>query len=406
MVRRNGGFIGTDGLDAPDPPTGVTGAGGNTLATISFTAPSDVGTSAITGFVAVTDDGNGGTGTSSPITISSLTNGTAYTARVYAINSHGTSSASDASSSFSPATPRAIVAGGIAAGESGAAQQLNQIQYFDMGTSGNGSDFGDLSVSFEHAGVICSTTRAVIGGHSDNNDRNIDYVTTASTGNATDFGDFLDEHSGTTRACGSSTRGLFNSEWASLNKNTVEYITIASTGNATDFGDKATSNQDDACCASTTRAVFGGGRQGSDYHKDYDYFTIASTGNAVQFGELTHNNYYLAACSSNTRGVFGGGNQANNSSVIQSKTNIIEYITIASTGNGTDFGDLVEGREQLSATSNNVLGVFMGGSGSADAEIDIDKITIASTGNATDFGDLHTKKKKHGASCTAHGGIA
>ena len=28
MVRRNGGFIGTDGLDAPDPPTGVTPTAG------------------------------------------------------------------------------------------------------------------------------------------------------------------------------------------------------------------------------------------------------------------------------------------------------------------------------------------------------------------------------------------
>ena len=78
MSNGRGGFIGTDGLDAPDPPTGVTAAGGDTLATISFTAPTDVGTSAITGFVATTDAGDGGTGTSSPITISSLTNGTAY----------------------------------------------------------------------------------------------------------------------------------------------------------------------------------------------------------------------------------------------------------------------------------------------------------------------------------------
>ena len=61
MARRNGGFIGTDGLDAPDPPTGVTASSGDASISVAFTAPTDVGTSAITGFVATTDDGNGGT---------------------------------------------------------------------------------------------------------------------------------------------------------------------------------------------------------------------------------------------------------------------------------------------------------------------------------------------------------
>ena len=44
MANRNGGFIGTDGLDAPDPPTGVTVSGGTDgVASISFTAPTDTG---------------------------------------------------------------------------------------------------------------------------------------------------------------------------------------------------------------------------------------------------------------------------------------------------------------------------------------------------------------------------
>ena len=52
MAKRNGGFIGTDGLDAPDPPTAVTPTAGDTQVSVAFTAPTDTGTSAITGFVA------------------------------------------------------------------------------------------------------------------------------------------------------------------------------------------------------------------------------------------------------------------------------------------------------------------------------------------------------------------
>ena len=101
MPRYNGGFIGTDGLDAPDAPTIGTPSAGSTEADIAFTAGA-AGTTATTEFVATTNDGIGATGTSSPITITGLTNGTSYTARVYAKNSHGTSAASEASASFTP----------------------------------------------------------------------------------------------------------------------------------------------------------------------------------------------------------------------------------------------------------------------------------------------------------------
>ena len=101
MPRYNGGFIGHDGLDAPDAPTIGTPSAGSSQADIAFTAGA-AGTTATTEFVATTNDGIGATGTSSPITITGLTNGTSYTARVYAKNSHGTSAASAASASFTP----------------------------------------------------------------------------------------------------------------------------------------------------------------------------------------------------------------------------------------------------------------------------------------------------------------
>ena len=59
--------------------------------------------------------------------------------------------------------------------------------------------------------------------------------------------------------------------------------------------------------------------------------TIATTGNATDFGDLINSVYGLAGTSSLTRGVFAGG---------ISSTNVIQYITIASAGDATDFGDL------------------------------------------------------------------
>jgi large repetitive protein len=97
MSKRVGGFIGQDGLNAPDSPTSVSATAGNTEATVSFTAPSNVGGSAVTGYVATSNDGIGATGSSSPITVTGLTNDTSYTFNVWAINPFGWSSPSDAS---------------------------------------------------------------------------------------------------------------------------------------------------------------------------------------------------------------------------------------------------------------------------------------------------------------------
>ena len=70
-------------------------------------------------------------------------------------------------------------------------------------------------------------------------------------------------------------------------------------------------------------------------------------------------------------------------------SDVIDYITTASTGNATDFGNLSVGRSEGGGGGNSVRGVFGGGkNASQDAVNTIDYITIASTGNASDFGDL------------------
>ena len=94
-MANKGGFIGQDGLNAPDSPTGVSGSAGNTQVDVSFTAPSDVGGSAITGYRVQDSTGaHGASGSSSPITVTGLTNGT-HTLTVYSNDTSGNTGTSE-----------------------------------------------------------------------------------------------------------------------------------------------------------------------------------------------------------------------------------------------------------------------------------------------------------------------
>ena len=66
----------------------------------------------------------------------------------------------------------------------------------------------------------------------------IEYFTTATTGNETDFGDLTTATTGPASGIASNTiRGLFVSGYTPSYVNTIEKITIATTSNASDFGD-------------------------------------------------------------------------------------------------------------------------------------------------------------------------
>ena len=97
-----------------------------------------------------------------------------------------------------------------------------------------------------------------------------------------------------------------------------------------------------------------------------------------------------------------GGAGANDTA----KTNVIQYVTIASTGNAVDFGDRTVGVNNVAATSNSLRGVFIGGLGSPTSENHIDYVNIATTGNAADWGDSFYVLEHTSACSDSHGGIA
>tara|TARA_B100000902_G_scaffold382705_1_gene420692 strand:- start:1550 stop:3310 length:1761 start_codon:yes stop_codon:yes gene_type:complete len=118
-----------------------------------------------------------------------------------------------------------------------------------------------------------------------------------------------------------------------------------------------------------------------------EYITISSTGNTKDFGDLSYApNGYAGSCSSSTRGIVAGGYQPD--------TNHIDYVTIASQGDGKEFGDIA-GHDNIygmGGCGSNTRGILAGGfkspTSNDGAEPQINYMTFASIGNSQDFGDL------------------
>ena len=134
---------------------------------------------------------------------------------------------------------------------------------------------------------------------------------------------------------------------------------------------------------------------GGGWGAQIEYVTIASTGSGADFGDIANNRANAAGASSSTRALCAGGGTAD--------TNITS-IQFATLSGDSDFGDLTQGRRILSGTSNGLRGIFCGGY-TPDYNI-IDYVDIATTGNAKDFGDLITALREPNACSDCHGGLS
>jgi len=122
------------------------------------------------------------------------------------------------------------------------------------------------------------------------------------------------------------------------------------------------------------RGVWGGGY--SPTQNTMDLITIATTGDATDFGDLVDAKYSSAGVGSPTRGIFLGGdpNRSKN------------YFFIFSSQGGTNnFGNLIEDHYNSAALSDDTRGLVLGGTTVVNT---IEFITMATTGDASDFGDL------------------
>ena len=282
----------------------------------------------------------------------------------------------------------------------------------------DGSQWAEFQLSTPNLGRSVDTepgARAVIGGGNDIN--NIDYINISSTGNAENFGDLF-EKTYQMATFGSNTRSV----WAGGSAPTtnpddrIQFVTISSTGNTTDFGNLSQARRNPGGTGNATRGITAGGASAGEttVYDTIDYVTISATGNAVDFGNLTRSNMVISGgIQSPIRGVFGGGTGV---APGYAETNVIDFITIATLGNAQDFGDLSAATAAPAGTSNSVRGIFAGGATdlvpSHVLTDDISYITISSGGNATSFGNLvaaynvgqegGTSNKIRGLFCTGY----
>ena len=306
---------------------------------------------------------------------------------------------------------RGIVMGGRN-NPSPAAAQIT-IDMHEIATTGDAVDFGDLMKANTGVKGGCgSATRAIgVGGFTPSPisavTTQIQYVVMSSGGGANDFGDLQTAKNGITPAS-NDTRGILQGGATPTYTSEMSSINIQSLGNDSNFGSHLEGAiRNSAAAQNGTRGLFGGGQGPAANYFTIVSYVFATSGTGTKFGELTQDPSSHTAVSSGIRGVWAGGGTPATS---PSTSNIIEYVTITTEGNSTDFGDLTAVRRNLAGNTNRIRGTFAGGhigaSGSGDNLNTIDFITITSTGNAQDFGDLTVIRRcSNSGGSDAHGGL-
>ena len=297
---------------------------------------------------------------------------------------------------------RGITGGGFVSPNS-----QNVMDYVEIATLGNALDFGDLTSILRNIATCASSTRGTFaGGQSPGNTNIICYTTISSKGGANDFGDLRQPMTNSNDGCLSdNTRGIIlygspTSLPSNANQGTLDFITIATTGNSSVFGELSLKRRHTATMASPTRGIFAAGKEdvGSTFLKLIDYVTIQTKGTAVKFGEtLAMATEQSVGAGNKTRGLICGG-------LTPSLLDTIEYITIATEGTATDFGNLTDSRHGSSSMSSSVRACVAGGTAPGNSDV-IDYVTIATTGNATDFGNLTVARTVPQGLSDVHGGL-
>jgi len=123
------------------------------------------------------------------------------------------------------------------------------------------------------------------------------------------------------------------------------------------------------------------------------FITISSTGNSADFGDLSRKKYAsLGGISSRTRGIMPGGYHYNAPGGPGTYIDDMDAFTISIQGNSFDFGNLSQGnRSEPCSASNETRGIVAGGAAGPSPVVrtnNITYVTIASQSDTIDFGDM------------------
>ncbi len=226
--------------------------------------------------------------------------------------------------------------------------QVATIDYHNLASAGTWASFGSLfSGRYGCSGTSSRTRGVLFGGYGSNNDT-VDYVTMSSEGDSIDALNLSVNHkypaawSNGTRACvagnyypaqiNTIVGGGYEGPAPTL---TIDYVMTATTGHASDFGDLISyTGQSGSAVCNATRAIWGG-----SYNVALGQ--MATLGNAVDFGDNSTNHGHRPSCSSPIRGMWCGGRGG--SSPYPATTDV-DSVLIASTGSATSFGSISQAR--------------------------------------------------------------
>jgi len=465
MAKRTGGFIGQDGINAPDPATGVTGTAGDGQVTVSWTAPSDVGGAAITGYSVVADDGSSfnipnisaatlqntfdvSAQDAEPTGIQFKSDGT----KMYLLGDVGASvyqyslssawdvsSASYDSVSFSVGSqengPRGLffkpdgTAFYISGYLSDSVFQYSLSTAWDLSTASYASKSFSVASQTAQPGDVDfksdGTKMYVAGG-------NTAYLYQYSLSTAWD----VSTASYDSKTLNTASQGVtdlstvfFNSSGTAVygvGESDILYEYVLSTAwdistgsySGSSFSILTEDSNHKGSAIKTDNKTFYTVGQNSD--SVYQYYaggyptsspvtiTGLTNGTSYTFNVWAINPFGWSSPSDASggvtpdvlrRGVFSGGSEVEGD---QNFTNSIEYISIASTGNSTDFGNLLAPVRQLTSVASSTRGVMLGGAPEgSNAQNTIQYITIATTGDALDFGDIASGGASSSSACSS-----
>ena len=278
-------------------------------------------------------------------------------------------------------------------------------EFVQVSTQGNAVDFGRLTNSLYGGASASSSTRGMVMGGwgptpgSPGQDLDVEYITMASKGDAIDFG--ADNSGGWgSQGASDSVRALSaGGGYPSATAN-IDMFIFSTVGSKTDFGDiTATRARGDRAACSPVRGVFTGGY--GPTINNYDTKLTASSGDTIDFGDMMFPSRHASSVSDHTRGVVAGSYSNDTSKYYPSA----ETYTIASSGVAVYFGEMTTQKGASAGCQNMVRGLVCGGSIGGAQTNAIDMITIQTTGNATDFGDLTRAAHSLIGMSDTHGGL-
>jgi len=266
-------------------------------------------------------------------------------------------------------------------------------RYVSIPTTSGATLGGDL-VKNKRTGGGCSNglralyfggKYAIPGGSVGSESSTIEYQTISTQSACSEFGDMTD---GTayTAGCSNGTRCVIGGGESPSRTEVIEFVVINTTGDAVDFGDLYEARHSHAALSNGTRGVFVAGAPAAGISDDIEYITIATNGDGTDLCDLNYSAYELTACGNRERALVSMGRYPGGPNRIE----YISYFDPTSTSIAQDFGDLTVARVGGAAVNNETRAVFGGGEDSSDFADTIDYVTIASTGDATEFGDLAT----------------